>query len=253
EKALHAVEPRAGARTVPLAAAGDRLVEAPQRLLLIRGEVDRCLHLDAAEQIAVTRRAHGANALALHPEDLARLRLGRDFQRDMPVERRHLDRPAEGRRREADRHLARQVLAFATEDRVRLHRDVDVQIAGRAAVAARLALPRQPNAVAAVHARRDLPRQRPDFADDARSRAVGAWLLDAGARAAACGARLLDREEALLHAHAAVTAAGRARHTLRTGRRTRAFARAARDTARDLDLDRVARDGLLEPELERVP
>src|SRR5690606_23759864 len=58
--------------------------------------------------------------------------------------------------------------------------------------------------------------------------------------------------EPLLHADIAVTAACRARDTLRAGCRARAFTRLARDAARDLDLDGVARDRLLERELELV-
>src|SRR5690606_2442644 len=47
-------------------------------------------------------------------------------------------------------------------------------------------------------------------------------------------------------------AACRARHPLRARRGAAAFARLACDPARDLDLDRVARHGLLERELELV-
>src|SRR5690606_34604383 len=229
-----------------------RLVEASERLLLLRSEVDRRLHLDTAEQIAVTGHPHGPDALALHSEYSAGLSLGRDLQLDVPVECRHLDRAAEGGVREADRHLAGEVLTFASKNRMRLHGDVDVQIARRPAVAAGFAFARQPNAVAVVDARRHLHGQRPDLAHDARARAIGTRLLDTGARAAARGARLLYGEEPLLHADIAVTAACRARDTLRAGCRARAFTRLARDAARDLDLDGVARDGLLERELELV-
>src|SRR5690606_39165421 len=76
EKALDAVEPRPRARAVPLAAARDRLVEAPQRLLLLGREIDRRLDLHAAEQIAAARRPHRAHALAFQPEHLARLSFG---------------------------------------------------------------------------------------------------------------------------------------------------------------------------------
>src|SRR5690606_12223829 len=204
EEALHAVEPPARARAVPLSAARDRLVEAAQQLLLLCSEIDRRLHLHAAEQIAVARRPHGANAFAPQAKHLAGLRLRRNFQHDVPVERRHLDRAAERGGRKADRHLARQILAVAREDRMRPHDDIDVQVARRTAVAARLSLARQPDPVAVVDARRHLHGQRPDLAHDARARAVRARLLDPGARAAADRARLLDREEALLHADAAV-------------------------------------------------
>src|SRR5690606_17503260 len=123
EKALHTVEPAAGARAVPIAAAGYRFVEAPQRFLLLGRQIDRRLDLHAAEKIAVARRAHGADALALQPEHLAGLRLRRNLQRDVPIERRHVDGAAERGGSEADRHLAREILAVPSKNRMRLHED----------------------------------------------------------------------------------------------------------------------------------
>ena len=71
-----------------------------------------------------------------------------NLEHHLAVERRHLDRAAEGRGGEADRHLAGQVAALALEDRVLAHADLDVQVARRAAVAARLALAVQADAIA---------------------------------------------------------------------------------------------------------
>src|SRR5437870_4941968 len=62
--------------------------------------------------------------------------------------------------READRHLAMQVVAVALDRRVRLEVDGDVEVAGRAAVHARLALAGKADAIAFVHAQRNLHRER---------------------------------------------------------------------------------------------
>src|SRR5690606_5132385 len=195
-----------------------RFVEPTQHLLLLRRQVHRRFDLHAAEQVSGARRTQRAYALALHAEHLSRLRLGRHLEDDGAVERRHLDRAAERRGREADRHLAREVLPVAREDRVRLDVDFDVQVARRAAVASGLAFAREPYPIAVVDARRHLHRERPKLSHDAAARAVRARLLDARARAAAGRARLLDRDEALLHADLAVALARRARDAPRAGR-----------------------------------
>ena len=66
-----------------------------------------------------------------------------------------LTRAAERERREADRHLAVEIVAFAVEERVLLHVDDDVEIAGRAAGAAVLALAVEPQPLAGRDARRE--------------------------------------------------------------------------------------------------
>jgi hypothetical protein len=71
------------------------------------------------------------------------------------AERRHVDLAAERGGDVADRDLAGQVGAAPLEDRVRPDRDLDVQVAGRTAVAPRLALAAEPDPVAAVDAGRE--------------------------------------------------------------------------------------------------
>ena len=66
---------------------------------------------------------------------------------------------AERRRHEADRHLAGQVRAVALEDRMLADDDLDIQVAGRPAIAARFALAGEPDAVAVVDAGRHLDRE----------------------------------------------------------------------------------------------
>src|SRR4029077_2303551 len=96
-------------------------------------------------------------------------------------------------------------------DRMLPHGDVHVQVTGRPAVAACLALARQPDSVAIVHACRHLHRQCPHLANPAAPGAFAAWLLDRGTGPAARGAGLLNREETLGYAYLTRTAAGLAR------------------------------------------
>ena len=96
--------------------------------------------------------------------------------------------------READRHLAMQVVAVALEDRVLLEVDHDVEVARRAAVHAGLAFARQADAVALVDARRESSprascasscgRRRGRWRRDRRSpcRCRGRWGRSAGSR-----------------------------------------------------------------------
>ena len=67
---------------------------------------------------------------------------------------------AERRRRHRDRHAAEDVGAVALEELVRLDRQEDVEVAGRAAAQAGLALAGQADAGAVLDARRDVDRQR---------------------------------------------------------------------------------------------
>ena len=97
--------------------------------------------------------AHRAHALLAQPENAAGLGLGRNLEHHFAVERRHLDRATERRGGEADRHLAGEVAAVALEDRMFAHADLDVQVPGGTAVAPRLALAGQADAIAAVDAR----------------------------------------------------------------------------------------------------
>ena len=74
------------------------------------------------------------------------------------MRRRHVDLGAERRLREADRHLADDVVAVAGEERVLAHVQDDVEVAGGAAVAPRFALAAQLQARAGVDAGGDAAR-----------------------------------------------------------------------------------------------
>src|SRR5690606_19475432 len=138
-------------------------------------------------------------------------------------ERRNFQFAAQGGGGEADRHLAVQVVAVAGEDRVGRQFDLHVQVPGRSTRRPRLALAREANLVAFVDTGRHLDLESAGLADPTLAVAVGARIADDLATAAALRARLLDGEEALLHAHLPLAAAGGTGH----GRRARPGAGAA--------------------------
>ena len=176
------------------------------------------------------------HAPAAEREDVARLGAGGERQRLRAVERRDLDRGAQGRLAEADRHLADQVAAFALEERMLGHADGAVAVAAGPAVGARLALAGQPDLVARVDAGGDI-----DLAGDpptGRSR----WPRQRGhasrmtwPAAAAGRAGRLQREEAAALHHAAAAAAIGAGFRAGAGLGPAAAARLARLVPVELD------------------
>src|SRR5690606_21644819 len=153
---------------------------------------------------------HG-HALAFQPELLA---ARGPFRNPDPagraVERRHLDLPAERRRGHRDRDLAEDVRPVALEERVRLDGEEDVEIAGRTAAQARLAVADEAHFGPVLDTGRDVDRERPLARDAPRARAGRARIVDHLAAADARRAGPLDGEEALAGAHLADAAAGRA-------------------------------------------
>src|SRR5713101_7297779 len=131
---LDLVHPGFRARVVTLGILlADRL-ELAKQFPLSLDQIDRSLDNDVAKQIALFPAAYAANAFAAQPEYLSRLGLGGDPDPCRTVQRRDFDVSAESRRREADRHLAMQVVMVALEHRVRLDLDLHVEIACRTAV-----------------------------------------------------------------------------------------------------------------------
>ncbi len=84
--------------------------------------------------------------------------------------------------RDADRHLAVQIVAVALEDRMRAHPHLDVQIAGRRAGGAGFALAGKADAIAAVDTRRDAHRQRARVLDAALATAASCRAFRSRAR-----------------------------------------------------------------------
>ena len=122
-------------------------------MLLFLGELRRDGDAGDHVKVAMAAARHVRHALAAQLEARARLRSGRDVELLAAVERRHLDGPAEGERREADRQLAIEIVAFAMEEVVVLDVDDDVEIAGRAAGGAVLAFALQAQPLAGGDAR----------------------------------------------------------------------------------------------------
>ncbi len=174
-------------------------------------EINRGLYCNLRKQVALARVAHRGDPLAAQAEDLAGLRARRNLEGHVAVQGRQFDLATQCRRGETDGHLAGQVRAFALEELVRRDADLDVQVAGRTAVAAGLALTRQANAIAVIDTRRHLDRERPRLADPPATMAIETGVGNGRARTLAGRTGLLDREETLLHADLAGTAAGRAR------------------------------------------
>src|SRR5215469_14575552 len=170
--------------------------------------MNRRLHRDPTEEIAPRVAAHGFDTFVAQAKYASGLGFRRDLQCYIAIESRHLDRPAECRGREADRHLAAQVLAVTLEDGVLAHVNLDIQITWRSAVAPRLALATESDAIAGVDAGRDFHRQLAAAAYTALSEAGIAGILDDRARAAAPGAGLLQLEKALRNADLPGPAAG---------------------------------------------
>jgi hypothetical protein len=101
-----------------------------------------------------------------------------------------------------------QVVVVALEHGMGFKVDLHVEVARRAAIDTVLALAAEPDAVAFVDPGRNLDRQGLVLLDPAGAMAGGAGVGDVAAGAVAFRAGLLDREEALLHAHLAVAGAG---------------------------------------------
>ncbi len=89
-----------------------------------------------------------------------------------------------------------------------LHANLDIQIAGRAAVAARLALAVQANAIAGIDTRGHFDGQRFLLPDPALAEAGIAGIGNDLAAAFAARTGLLDGEDGLLHPHLALAVAG---------------------------------------------
>src|SRR5690606_27146660 len=133
------------------------------------------------------------------------------------VERGDFDLAAERSGGEADRHLAMQVVAVAFEHRVPTDVDFDVEDARRPTVDAGFAVAAVAQTHAVVDAGGNLHFQRLVALDPAGAVACAAGVGDHPAGAVALGTSLLDREEALLHADLASSAAGGAGLRLGTG------------------------------------
>src|SRR6185437_8488609 len=250
---LHAFHEAAVARRVFLRffGIGEGGFELLQQFALLLVEPHRRFHHHGAKEVAGVTAADGFHALPAQAEFLAGLGFGRDGDAGRAVQDRYFDGGAERSLRKPDRHFATQVVAFALENRMRTHMDFDIQVARRRTGGTRFALPCQTNAIAGVHARRHLHFETAFVFQPAFAMAMPARRVHRAARAAAVRARLLDREDAVLHAYATVPAARGTRGQLAVFG-TRAVAVVAVDQRRHLDLLVDAGHGFFEVELQQV-
>ena len=174
------------------------------------GQLHRRLHRHVAVQVAGVAAAHTLDALAAQAEGLAALRAFGQVDGGLALQGGHVDLAAEGGGGHAHRHLAVQVVALAFEDVVLAQPDLDVEVAGRAAILARFAVAAGADALAVVDARGDLDFQRLLLLDLALAAAGGAGLGNDLAGAVAVRAGLLHAEETLAHLHHALAVAGAA-------------------------------------------
>src|SRR5664279_178523 len=188
---------------MPVAGLAKGVVKLLQELSLVLGELDRCLDADVAVQVARIARAHALDPLAAKAEGLAVLRSFGKVDFGLAAERRHLDRSTERRARHCHRNGAMQVVAVTLEDVVSLDANLDVEVAVRPSVRARLAVAAGADAHAFVDARRNLHFERLVLLQTPLAVAGDARLGDDLARAVAGRAGLLDAEEALPHLHRA--------------------------------------------------
>src|SRR6185437_10814747 len=250
---LHAVDEAAVARRVFLRflGVGEGGFELLEDFTLAFVQAHRRFHHDRAEQVAGLAASHRFHALPAQAEFLASLGLGRNGDAGGATQDRYFDGRAQRRLRKTDRYFAVQVVAFAFEDRMRAHMDFDVQVARRRTRGTRFALPGQTDAIALVHPRRHLHVETAFVFQPAFSVTMPARGFDHAAGATAMRASLLDRENAVLHPHAAMAAASGTRRQLAVFG-TRAVAVVAVDQGRYLDLPVDAGHGFLEVEFQHV-
>src|SRR6267378_1977701 len=142
--------------------------------------------------------------------------------------------------------------AFTLEDGMFPNPHFDIQVAGRSAVAARLALAVQANAVAGIDPGGYGDGQGLFLAHPALTVAGIAGVADDLASALAARAGLLDGENRLLHAHLALTVAGIAGLGCSALGGARTLAGLALGQGGNLDLGVGAEHGLFEIELQLV-
>ena len=233
--------------------AGFQLAEFLEQGALFAGQPGRRLDRDLDDHVAAPaplQDRHPRSALA---QLLARLYAGGDFQIEgFAVQARYLDRPTQRRRREADRYPCRQRRAFALEDRMLLHVNEYVEVAGRRAVRPGFTLAGEADAGAGVDTGRNVEIDLLRDVDATFTPAVPTGRSDDFAATVAVGAWPLDYEETLLGTHLALTRAQIAGASVSARRRAGTLARVAGLADFDLDLFGLAVKGILEFNLKIV-
>nr|WP_276602979.1 hypothetical protein [Nannocystis pusilla] len=186
--------------------------------------------------VAEAAAADDGHALALAGDDVVRLGAGLELEVDVAGQGRGLDGAAERRLDHRDRDLRVDVVLVALEPLVGLDRDLDVEVAGRAALGAGHAAPGDPQGLAVVDAGGDVDLEGRLALDRAGARAGLARRGDHLPLALTARAGGLDGEEALAVDHLAVAAALTAGLRLGAGGRAAAVAVLAGLAALDREL-----------------
>src|ERR1017187_8814992 len=198
------------------------------------------------------RPVENGHALVAQLELRAVLRAFRDLELVRLAQGRHFDLAAQSGLRHIQRDGAVQVVFVALEERVILHLEEHVEIAGRAAVTARLAFAGQAEAVAVIHPGRDVDLELALHLAVTVALTFGARVADDLAASVARAARAANRQEALLVEHFAAAVAGGA--VARPAARFAAPALAALAAlhARHLDFRAHAEHGVLKAQFQIV-
>src|SRR6516162_7728458 len=136
--------------------------EFRQKLTLAARQILRRLDVELNEEVAAVAGTQDGHALAAQPELPSRLRPLRDADPGLPaVERPDHELSAERSLDHRDRHPAVEIGAVALENRMRLDREKDIEIAGRPAAQSRLSLAAEPNPRPVLDAGGNVDRKRP--------------------------------------------------------------------------------------------
>src|SRR5262249_30691297 len=130
-------------------------VELLEQLALARRELGGHFQHDLIHRVAVATPSEMGQALAAQTELRAGLGARGHRQRGLASQHPHLYGVAQRRLPGRQRQLAQEIGALAHEDIVRLHREHDIEVAGRAAEHAALALAGEPELVAVLDAGRN--------------------------------------------------------------------------------------------------
>mmetsp|Transcript_23712 Transcript_23712/g.66963 ORF Transcript_23712/g.66963 Transcript_23712/m.66963 type:complete len:321 (-) Transcript_23712:637-1599(-) len=179
------------------------------QLLLLLAQILRNFDVHGDVMISPIRRwaAQSWCSVALQTHDLSRLGARRDFDGDFAVDDGRLDGISQNGIDVADGLVGVDFGSLATELRIRLHSQEDVQISRRATVRTGITFASDSQLVAVVHARRDGDLNLLRLLVQPLSSARSAVLLDLLSGTAAGGARLLrlevtQRRSGDLHGHA---------------------------------------------------
>src|SRR5690606_20625172 len=161
-----------------------------------------------AQQVTGIAAPHRGDTLAAQTEQLAGLGFNRNLQLHATFKGRHFELTTQRGIGKTDGHFGVKILAFAAEDGVITHRDLDIEVAGRTTVHACLAFTGQTDTVTGIDTGGNLHRQGFAFFLAALTVAVTTGVLDDLAGATTGRTGLLHREKALLHADLADAVTG---------------------------------------------